>query len=275
MPLQRSVYPAPAGLRAASEPRQALAQPVAPVRQLGRALLRAQHRVRRPRRLRAELGRRDPADAAVEAGLLEDRLREVGPRAVAARRRRGRRRTAARRRPRSPRRGGRRRSGSRAGRRRPRPRRAPRRAAASCGRSCGPSGRRATRSGRSTPRSPAAASPCSFVRPYAPSGLGASDSRYGVALRAVEDVVGRVVDERRAELGGVLRAADVDRRRALRVVLGAVDVRPGRRVQHELDGRERRPARGKRDVPDSLAAQRSRARGTSRRARARAGRPRR
>ena len=41
--------------------------------------------------------------------------------------------------------------------------------------------------------SPAAASPWSFVRPYAPSGLGASDSRYGVALRAVEDVVARVV----------------------------------------------------------------------------------
>ena len=28
--------------------------------------------------------------------------------------------------------------------------------------------------------SPAAASPCSFVRPYAPSGDGASDSTYGV-----------------------------------------------------------------------------------------------
>ncbi len=28
-------------------------------------------------------------------------------------------------------------------------------------------------------RSPAAASPCSFVRPYAPSGDGASDSTYG------------------------------------------------------------------------------------------------
>ena len=32
-------------------------------------------------------------------------------------------------------------------------------------------------------RSPAAASPCSFVRPYAPSGFGASDSTYGAALR--------------------------------------------------------------------------------------------
>ncbi len=32
-------------------------------------------------------------------------------------------------------------------------------------------------------RSPAAASPWSFVRPYADTGFGASDSRYGVRLR--------------------------------------------------------------------------------------------
>ena len=38
----------------------------------------------------------------------------------------------------------------------------------------------------------------------------------------------------------MLRAADVDGGRALRVVLGAVDVRPRRRVQHEIDGAERR-----------------------------------
>ena len=42
---------------------QALAQTLAPVRQLGRALLRPEHRVRRPRRPRAELGRRDPPHA--------------------------------------------------------------------------------------------------------------------------------------------------------------------------------------------------------------------
>jgi hypothetical protein len=48
-----------------------------------------------------------------------------------------------------------------------------------------------------------------------------------LALAAVEDVVGRVVDERRAERGDVRRAADVDRGRALRIVLGAVDVGPG------------------------------------------------
>jgi hypothetical protein len=46
----------------------------------------------------------------------------------------------------------------------------------------------------------------------------------------------------------VLRAADVDRSRALRVVLGAVDVRPGSRVENEVcraqPGRRRRA-----DVP--------------------------
>ena len=65
------------------QPREALAQALAPVRQLRRALLAAQHRVGGPRRLRAELGGRDPPHAAVEARLLEDRLGEVGPRAVA------------------------------------------------------------------------------------------------------------------------------------------------------------------------------------------------
>ena len=49
----------------------------------GRSL--REHRVRGPRRGTAELGSRDPAHAAVEAGLLEDRLRELGPRALAVR----------------------------------------------------------------------------------------------------------------------------------------------------------------------------------------------
>ena len=71
-----------------------------------------------------------------------------------------------------------------------------------------------------------------------------------LALRAVEDVVGREVDERHAERGRVLRAADVDRRRALRVVLGAVDVRPGRRVQDELDAAG---AAGRREADVPLA----------------------
>ena len=54
-------------------------------------------------------------------------------------------------------------------------------------------------------------------------------------LLPVEDVIGRVVDER-AELGSMLRAADVNRCRALRIVLGAVDVGPRSRVQHEIGG---------------------------------------
>ena len=55
-----------------------------------------------------------------------------------------------------------------------------------------------------------------------------------LALASVEDVVGRVVDERRAEGGDVRGAADVDRGRALRIVLGAVDVRPGGRVEDDV-----------------------------------------
>ena len=53
------------------------------------------------------------------------------------------------------------------------------------------------------------------------------------ALRAVEDVVGGEVDDRRAERGHVPRPLDVDAERACLVGLGAVHVRPGRRVQHE------------------------------------------
>ena len=131
-------------------------QAVAPVRQLRGALLAAEDRDRRPRRLRAELRRRDPPHPAVEPGLLEDRLREVGPRAVAGRREmpdpeRG---AAVDQRARRLGEVARRRSGTRAGRPPPPPRRAPLRAAASCGRSCGPSRRRATTSGRSTPAPP-------------------------------------------------------------------------------------------------------------------------
>ncbi len=46
---------------------------------------------------------------------------------------------------------------------------------------------------------------------------------------------------------GVDRAADVHRGRTLRIVLGAVDVRPGRRVQHEAGLEPRRRRLG--DVP--------------------------
>ena len=55
-----------------------------------------------------------------------------------------------------------------------------------------------------------------------------------LALRPVEDVVARPDDERCAELGRVLHPADVDRSRLLRLVLRAVDVRPGGGVQDEI-----------------------------------------
>src|SRR5204862_2283623 len=64
--------------------RQALAKPLAPVREPRRLrLLAAQHRVRRPRRGASQLLRRDRHDAAFELRLLEDRLRELGPGALA------------------------------------------------------------------------------------------------------------------------------------------------------------------------------------------------
>ena len=217
-----------------------------PSRQCGQArrvgALAAQHRVRGPRRRTAELRGRDPAHAAVEAGLFEDRLGELRPRAVAVggdvpeparqldelARRRGEMTDV-------------------------------RRAAALVvdDRDLVALARRARSIVRTKlwpvqPKShdertihassPAAASPCSFVRPY--DGLRVRRIRLDVrlALAPVEDVVGREVDERRAELGRVLRAADVDRRRALRVGLGAVDVRPRGGVQHEIDAAERRAA---------------------------------
>src|SRR5690348_6596079 len=66
------------------EPAEALSPPVALVRQPRRpGLLAPQHRVRRPRRRPAELLRRDRDDAALEPGFLEDRGRELGPRALA------------------------------------------------------------------------------------------------------------------------------------------------------------------------------------------------
>ena len=55
-----------------------------------------------------------------------------------------------------------------------------------------------------------------------------------LALRPVEDVVGRVVDDRHAEGDYVARPADVDCLRSGGICLGAVDVGPSGRVQHEL-----------------------------------------
>ena len=67
-------------------------------------------------------------------------------------------------------------------------------------------------------------------------GLRVRPVRLDVRLRAsaVEDVVGREVDERRAESGDVRRPADVDGGGALRVRLGAVDVRPGSGVKDDV-----------------------------------------
>src|SRR4051812_4290545 len=62
---------------------QAGAEALAPVGQLRGALLAAQDGVRGAGGTGAELRRGDPPHARLEAGLLEDRLREVGPRAVA------------------------------------------------------------------------------------------------------------------------------------------------------------------------------------------------
>ena len=66
-------------------------------------------------------------------------------------------------------------------------------------------------------------------------------------LAAVEDVIGGVVNERGAELRDVARAADVDGGRLLRVVLCAVDIRPGGCVENELRSGEL--GRRKRHVP--------------------------
>src|SRR2546425_1101231 len=69
-----------------SKAAQAGAQGLPPVRQLRSALLRPQPRVRGARRGGRDLRGRDAANARLEACLLEDRLREVGPRAVSPRR---------------------------------------------------------------------------------------------------------------------------------------------------------------------------------------------
>ena len=48
-----------------------------------RALLAAQHRVCRPWRGPSQLGTRDPTHPRIQAGLLEDRFRKLGPRRIA------------------------------------------------------------------------------------------------------------------------------------------------------------------------------------------------
>ena len=211
--------------------------------------LAAQDRVRGPRRRAAELRRRDPPDAAVDARLLEDRLGELGPGAVAVRCEMP---DAAR-----PiavdelaRRGG---EVPDVGR-----------AAALVvhhgdlvalgaepqhradevvpGRAEEP---RAARRSKRPPRRPPRRRASSGRRPRADS---ARRTRRTAPFPPVEDVVARERHERRAERGGsVLRSADVHRRGALRIVLGAVHVGPGGRVQHEIELRQR--GRRQRHVP--------------------------
>src|SRR5262249_46358031 len=64
------------------------------------------------------------------------------------------------------------------------------------------------------------------------------------ALGAVEDVVGREVDDRHAQRGDVPRPRDVDELRAGGVALGAVDVGPGGGGQHQRRVRRGRPRDG-------------------------------
>src|SRR5512147_2790215 len=65
---------------------EALVQAVTPVWEPRRSCTgAAQHRIRRARSRSAELLGRHPTHAAGEAGLIEDRLCKVGPRALAVR----------------------------------------------------------------------------------------------------------------------------------------------------------------------------------------------
>ena len=163
------------------------------------------------------------------------------------RRRRGRCRTAGGRSASSPRRDGRCTSGSRAGRRPPPPRRARGRAAASSARSSARSRRRATSCGRSRPgRRPPPRRAASTVRRRRAGRRVRLQVRRG--LPAVEDVVRRERDERRAELGHMLRPADVHRGGLLRIVLGRVDIRPGGGMQDERRASPE-PRRRQRHVP--------------------------
>ena len=190
---RRSVAPIGRGRRRLlAQAGEAGPEPVPPVRELRRALLASQHR-RRAGGPEPEVGRSDPVHPAVQPRLLENRFREVGPRAVTPRRQVVDARTADRAVPASPPPGGPRRSGSRAGRRPPKPRRARRRAGASFARNCGPPSRRATTSGRSSRPEPVAPPRASSARTRQADRRVALDVR--LVLAAVEDVVGREVDD--------------------------------------------------------------------------------
>ena len=228
----------------------------------GARLLRAEHAVGRPRRRAAELLGRDPLDAAGDPGLLEDRLGEVGPGALALRgqvvdaERQARVDDLAR-------------GGSQV---------------ADVGGAAELVGDDAhlvallgeAQHGAHEVGARPAEEPGGAQHPgvAAHQGCGlAAELRAAVdalragavaldvrgALRPVEDVVGGVVDERLADRCHVLRAADVRDRGALRVVLGAVDVRPGGGVQHDVhlgqpDRRRQRHVPGVEVNPGDLVA---------------------
>ena len=101
-----------------------------------------------------------------------------------------------------------------------------------------PVGRRATRSGRSTPAR----------RPRPRRGASSAVRRTAGSGRPTPGTARPCGRRRRsrwssgragAERGDVPRSTDVDRGRALRIVLGAVDVRPGGGVQDDVRGAER------------------------------------
>ena len=87
-------------------------------------------------------------------------------------------------------------------------------------------------------------------------GLRAGRVRLDVrlALPPVEDVVGREVDDRRAERGDLARPLDVDAARSLLVRLSAVHVRERRRVEDEVGLRLDRRAPDLRQRAAELAA---------------------
>src|ERR671925_404910 len=65
-------------------PLEARAKALTPVRKARRlGLLRPEDGIRGPRSRAAQLFRRDAANTAVDRGFLEDRLRELGPGAIA------------------------------------------------------------------------------------------------------------------------------------------------------------------------------------------------
>ena len=188
---------------------EAGAKAFAPVGEARRVFaLAAKDGVGGPRRRAAELRGRDRHDAAFHPGLVEDRLCELGPCALAVGRDVPDRPAGGRQSPGPRRRDARRRSGSRVGRRPRSLRPAPVRARASCGRSSCPVG---PKSQELRTIQPAPSRPLSLelglpVHGERPRLVGLDVRR---SLVSVEDVVRREVHDRDAERGDVPRALDV------------------------------------------------------------------